>query len=129
VTHAVRTRLALGSVVATALLPALGVIVTTATNPGVLRRRDDPISAFERRVAPLRATLQGEREVGYLPPAHVDREAHLYTMRYALAPVQVVEDASLALVVADAADAGALPAHLRVRRDFGQGLLLLERVP
>jgi hypothetical protein len=42
--------------------------------------------------------------------------------------VQVVADAEQALVVADGVtDIGRVAPHLRVRRDFGNGLLLLER--
>jgi hypothetical protein len=124
-----RIRLALAAVIAAALLPAVGILVQAAGNAGIFRPRDDPMSAFERHLAPLREALRGEPVVGYLPPTQaVDRAAHLYSVRYALAPVQVQNDADLPLVVADgAADAHHFPQQLRVRRDFGGGLYLLER--
>lgn len=100
-------------------------------NPGMLPRGEDPISMFERCLAPLRDSVRTERVVGYLAASQVvDRTAHFYAVRYALAPVQVVDDLDLPLVVADGvADAQSLPSQLRVRRDFGQGLLLLEQAP
>lgn len=126
-----RLRLALAAVLATALMPAAGIFTQVLRDPRTLTRRDDPISAFERRLAPLREALRGERVVGYLaPPQVADRTAHLYTVRYALAPVRVRNTIDLPLVVADGAtDAQPLPPQLRVRRDFGDGLLLLEQAP
>ena len=126
-----RLRLALAAVIAAALMPAIGILVQIASDPGIFRPRDDAMSAFERHLAALRETLRGEPVVGYLPPAQaVDRAAHLYSVRYALAPVQVQNDDDLPLVVADgAADARHFPPQLRVRRDFGGGLYLLERIP
>jgi hypothetical protein len=126
-----RVRVALGAVIAAALMPAVGVLVQTASNPALLRPRDDAMSAFERHLAPLREALRGERAVGYLAPSRaVDRAAHLYSVRYALAPVQVRDGEDLPLVVADGmADARLFPPELSVRRDFGGGLYLLERVP
>lgn len=124
-----RVRVALAAVITAALLPAAGVFMDVVSNPGMLRWGDDPISMFERRLAPLRDSVRTERVVGYLaPPQVADRTAHLYTVRYALAPVQVLDDLDLPLVVADrVTDARRLPPQLRVRRDFGQGLLLLEQ--
>lgn len=126
-----RVRFGLAVVIAAALLPAVSVFVQVATNPQTFRPRDDPISAFERQLAPLRETLRGERIVGYLAPAQVpDRAAHLYTVRYVLAPVQVIDSIEEPIVVAEGvADGQHLPAQLRVRRDFGRSLLLLERAP
>jgi len=126
-----RVRVALAAVIAAALLPAAGVLVQVAVHPEVLRPRDDPLSAFERRMAPLREALGSERVVGYLAPSqNVDRVAHLYSVRYALAPVKVRNKIDLPLVVADGvADAERLLPELRVRRDFGGGLFLLERAP
>lgn len=121
-----RLRIALAAVIVTALLPAAFICVEVGTNPAVLRQRDDPLSAFERRLAPLREALRGERRVGYLPPDGVNRHTHLYSVRYALAPIQVIDDLNHPLVVADGVTAATrLPAPLQVRRDFGDGLLLL----
>lgn len=125
-----RLRVALAFLIIVALQPAAGVLIDVATNPGLFRLRDDPISRFERHLAPLRAALRGERAVGYLPPTQaLDRVAHLYSVRYALAPLKVLDQTDLPLVVADGvADPRRLPPQLRVRRDFGDSLLLLEPV-
>src|SRR5262249_13742817 len=125
-----RANAALAAVIVAALLPAAGIFLNVAANPAILRRQDDPMSTFERRVAPLRDVLSSERVVGYLAPAQIaDRTAHFYSVRYALAPVQVLDEVDLPLVVADGVtDPQHLPSQLRVRRDFGDGLLLLERV-
>jgi hypothetical protein len=124
-----RVRIGLAAVIAAALSTAVGVLVQVAGNPAVLRSRDDPISRFERHLAPLREVLRNERVVGYLAPTqNVDRVAHLYSVRYALAPLKVLDQIDLPLVVADGvADGQPLPPELRVRRDFGDHLLLLER--
>lgn len=124
-----RVRVALAAVIAAALLPAAGVFVQVVGNPEVLYPRDDSLSRFERHMAPLREALRTEQVVGYLAPSQtIDRVAHLYSVRYALAPVKVLNDIDLPLVVADGvADAQRLPPQLRVRRDFGSGLFLLER--
>ena len=126
-----RLRIGLAVVIAAALLPAAGTFVQIASDPGLLRPRDDAMSKFERHLAPLREALRGEAAVGYLAPSGgIDRAAHLFSVRYALAPVQVRDEDDAALVVADgAADAGHFPPQLRVRRDFGGGLYLLERAP
>jgi len=126
-----RRRVALAALIIAALLPAAGVFMDVVRNPAMLRQNDDPISAFERRLAPLRAALRSEAVVGYLAPEQVaHRTAHLFTMRYALAPIRVLNKSDLPLVVADGViDARHLPPQLRVRRDFGQGLLLLEQAP
>ena len=126
-----RVRVALAAVIAAGLLPAAGIVMQVASDPGILGGwRNDPISMFERHVAPLREVLRGEPMVGYLPSPQIeDRTAHLYTLRYALAPVPVLDDTDLPLVIADGVAGGQrLPPNLRVRRDFGDGLLLLERV-
>lgn len=124
-----RVGVALVIIVSAALLPAAGVLVQVANDPRTLIPRDDPISAFERRLAPVRAALHGVRGVGYLAPEHVsNRVAHLYSLRYTLAPILVFDDVQQPLVVADGGpDPRRLPPDLRVRRDFGGGLLLLER--
>ncbi|MBX3027043.1 hypothetical protein KF840_19235 [bacterium] len=126
-----RVRLALTAMLVAALLPAAGILTQAATSPEVFAWRHDPISLFERHVAPLRLELRGQRAVGYLESPRIeDRTAHLYTLRYALVPVQVVDDVDQPLVVADGVFAGQpIPPQLRVRRDLGDGLLLLERAP
>jgi hypothetical protein len=124
-----RVRLALSAVIVAALLPALGVIAQLTGSPEMLRPRVDPLSRFERHLAPLREALRGERVVGYLAPSEktIDRVAHLYSVRYALAPVKVLDRTDLPLVVADGVASGQqLPPQLRVRLDYGSGLLLLE---
>lgn len=126
-----RARLAVAAVLVAALLPAAGIFTQAATTPEVLTWRHDPISRFERHVAPLRRELRGQRMVGYLEsPRIADRTAHLYTLRYTLVPVQVVDDVDQPSVVADGVVEGQpIPPQLRVRRAFGDGLLLLERTP
>jgi hypothetical protein len=122
-----RMRIGLAAVIVTALLPAAFIVADVAATPALFRRRDDPLTVFERRLAPLRETLRGERRVGYLAPEGLDREAHLYSVRYTLAPVQVFDGVDLPLVVADGVTtATRLPTQLAVRRDFGDGLLLLQ---
>ena len=93
-----RARVGLAAVIVTALMPAAFVFVDVTSNPALFRGRDDPLSVFERRVAPLR---------------------------------DAVRDAlDQPLVVADGVtSATRIPPQLRVRRDFGNGLLLLEAVP
>lgn len=126
-----RLRVALAAVIVTALVPAASVFLDVLNNPGALRQADDPISMLERRLAPLRDAVRSQGVVGYwAPPKVANRTAHLYTVRYALAPVQVLDELDLPLVVADrVTDAQHLPPQLCVRRDFGQGLLLLEQAP
>ena len=53
-----RVRVALAAVIATALLPAAGIFMRVASNPEILGWRKDPISTFERHVAPLRDLLR-----------------------------------------------------------------------
>ena len=125
-----RVRIALAILIATALLPAAGVLQDAATNPATFHRGEDQLTAFERHLAPLRETLRGERVVGYLAPTQLDRTAHLYSVRYALAPLKVVDELDQPLVIADGVtDLQVIPSSLRVRRDFGDGLFLLEQAP
>jgi hypothetical protein len=126
-----RVRIALATVIVVALLPAAGIFTDVVSSPSTFRRRDDPISVFDRRLAPLRDAVRTESVVGYLAsPAIEDRTGHLYAVRYALAPVQVRDDPNLPLVVADGVTHGQpVPEQMRVRDDFGDGLLLLEQVP
>jgi hypothetical protein len=125
-----RVALALTALVATALLPACAVLVQLLQSPGWYRPHDDAVSAYERRCAALRAALHGAAVVGYLAPAlpAASQTASLYMMQYSLAPIEVVDDPDHTLVVADGMpDRSRVPPGLAVRRDFGNGLLLLER--
>ena len=126
-----RVRVALAAVIVVALLPATGIFMEVVSGPSMFHSRDDPISVFDRRLAPLREAVRTESVVGYLAsPAIEDRTGHLYALRYALAPVQVRDDTNLPLVVADGVTHGqVVPEQTRVRQDFGDGLLLLEQVP
>lgn len=118
-------------VVLAALLPTVGVILQLRETPNWYRPRDDDVSAFERRYVELRRELAGETPVGYLAPSRLDpaaRKAHLYMTRYVLAPTLVRDGPMTQLVVADlVGDASELPRRYIVRRNFGNGLLLLER--
>ena len=127
-----RVAVALTVLVGTALLPALGIVVQLAQAPGWYRSRDDTISAVERHCAALRDALHDATVVGYLAPPLSGNSAaqagRLLVLRYTLAPVDVVADTDEALVVADGVPGrGRLPPGFVVRRDVGNGLLLLER--
>lgn len=124
--------IALVCVIGAALLPAIGVVLQLIAMPDWYRPRDDPISSFERRFVVVREALRGEDMIGYLPPQTLDaaaRRGHLYMTRYALAPTHIRESTKRPLILADlVADRSTLPSNFRVKRDFGGGLLLLERV-
>ena len=127
-----RVIIALACVVAAALLPAIGVVFQMFAMPDWYRPRDDPISSFERRFVAVREALRGQDMIGYLAPQTLDAEArrgHLYMVRYVLAPTHIRDSARRPLILADyVADRSTLPPNFRVKRDFGGGLLLLERV-
>jgi hypothetical protein len=113
-----------------ALIPALSVVQQLGQE-GWQRGGEDPLGAFDRRLAPLQQALRGESAVGYLPPfgslESPSGAAHFYMTRFALAPVIVLNDVQQPLVVADGVgDPNRLPAHLEVARDFGDGLVLLR---
>lgn len=124
-----RVAIALTSFVGAALLPAFAVLVQLVQSPGWYRPHDDAVSAYERRCAALREALHGAAVVGYLAPAlpAASQTASLYMTQYSLAPVEVVDDPDHALVVADGLPDRRVPPGFAVRRDFGNGLLLLER--
>jgi hypothetical protein len=126
-----RVIIALVCVVGAALLPAIGAVLQLIAMPDWYRPRDDPISSFERRFIVARDALRSEERIGYLPPQALDpkaRRGHLYMTRYTLAPTHIRDTATRQLVLADlVADPTKLPANYRVKRDFGGGLLLLER--
>jgi hypothetical protein len=124
-----RIAVALTAIAAAALLPAVVLLLQLATTEDWYRAGTDSPSAFERRFAPLRDALRDQREVGYLAPDSNDSDAlraHFYMTRYVLAPVHVRDDTDASLIVADIGARG-VPPELAVRRDFGNGLLLLER--
>lgn len=125
-----RARIALLLLVVGALLPALGIGLQLR-DAAWLHPGDDPMAAFERRLAPVREALRGESDIGYLPPADsldaAAAAAHFYMTRYALSPVLVENELSHDLIIADGvADPSRLPPRLAVVRDFGGGLLLLR---
>lgn len=124
-----RPSLALGLIVVAALLPAFD-ISQQLRNPEIWQARQDPMTEFDRRLAPLRAALGEEMVVGYLPPAGsldaAAAAAHFTMTRYALAPVLVENDLTRALIVADGTNPRHVPAQLEIARDLGEGLLLLR---
>ena len=128
----VRVIVALVCVVGTALLPAIGVVLQLIAKPVWSQLRDDPISSFERRFVVVRDVLRSEDKIGYLAPQTLGaeaRRAHLYMTRYALVPTYIRDTTKRPLVLADlVADRSTLPPDYRVKRDFGGGLLLLERI-
>ncbi len=101
-------------------------------HPEAWYRRADDVSRWDRRFEPLRTELRGVTTVGYFEAEGRDRSraraARIYMTRYALAPIDVVPgiDADLVIAMGDV-DPARLPRRLHVRRDFGNGLLLLER--
>jgi hypothetical protein len=115
-----------------ALLPAAGVILQLASTSDWFRPRDDPVSEVDRRYAALRETLRGERVVGYVPPVpsttNKTYNAYLVIARYTLAPTYVVYNTKQRLLIVDGvAGRSSVPPDFTVRRDFGGGLVLLER--
>ena len=124
---------ALAALVITALLPAVGVVAQLATTENWFRPRDDPVSAIDRRYAPLREALRGERVVGLVPPVPPEVKAYrayLVIARYALAPTFVVYETKPPLLIVDGAAARrSAPPDFTLRRDFGNGLQILERQP
>lgn len=126
-----RARLAVAILAAAALLPPASVAVQLLAVGLPAGPRADPISAFEQRLAPVRAALAGTVRVGYLAPPGQPAEraaARLYLTRYALAPVLVLDELTAVLLADGVRDRAALPAGYRVERDFGDGLLLLRAV-
>jgi hypothetical protein len=124
-----RPRLALVLIAVAALLPAVSLLLELGQIGW--RRRDDAISAFDRRLAPLRDAVRGQEAIGYLPPGGSleapGGAAHFYMTRYALAPVIVVAEQQQPMIVADGVgDRGRLPPDLEIARDFGGGLFLLR---
>jgi len=123
-----RTLAGITAVIASALLPAVGVLVQLA-RPATWYGGPDDVSRWDHLFEPLRAELRGVTTVGYVEPKDRNRSAaaaRIYMTRYVLAPIDVVGGINADLVIAMGVDATQLPSHLHVRRDFGNGLRLLE---
>jgi hypothetical protein len=99
----------------------------------------DAISRAEQRFTGIRQALPEYGRVGYatdLPPDQVltdgDASGQYYLAEYSLAPLQVVNSRDEKIVVGDFREPKGLQAvldqtDLRIVRDFGRGLFLLER--
>jgi hypothetical protein len=124
---------ALAGVICAALLPAAGVVLQLALTSDWFRPRDDPVSAVDRRYAMLREALRGEPVVGLVPPMAPTTKAYrayLVIARYVLAPTHVVYSTNQRLLIVDgAAGRSRVPANFIERRNFGNGLVLMERPP
>jgi hypothetical protein len=95
----------------------------------------DEVVQSEQRLQALKAALPERGVVGFLTDAtrRYEREKRQRLARYVLAPLLVVDSIEWPLVIGDFSDPDtarrALPRGLEVRRDFGDGLLLLARDP
>jgi hypothetical protein len=106
---------------------------------GVSAAPADHVTAFERRLAPLATAVQGQAVIGYHWPAPEvpltpTESAHLFLSQYSVAPILLVNDPALPLVIADAAfrsERGpfVVPGGFAIVRDFDNGLFLLKAVP
>ena len=127
----VRVIAALAAVLFTALLPAIGVVLQVASTEDPFRPRDDPVSVVDRRYAPLREALRGERVVSLIPPVPPDvkaYQAYLVIARYVLAPTFVVYQTNKKLLIVDGPAArSSAPPDFTLKRDFGNGVQILER--
>lgn len=127
----VRVIAALAAVLFTALMPAIGVVLQVASTMDPFRPRDDPVSVVDRRYAPLREALRGERVVSYIPPVPPNVKAYrpyLVIARYALAPTFVVYETNRKLLIVDGPAArSSAPPDFTLKRDFGNGVQILER--
>jgi hypothetical protein len=119
-------------VLALLILSALSVNLTelrttwyTLLSPGL-----DLVSRHEQRLAPLKAALPERGVVGFVTdaPARAEQARRRFIAGYALAPVVVARGADWPLVVGDFKDPAAARLmtgeRLRVREDFGNGLVL-----
>lgn len=121
------------------LIPSFALLTQLDTVFGVAAAPPDRVTAFEQRLAPVAAAVRGQAVVGYYWPApevplSPTEEKHLYLSQYSLAPIVLVNDSTLPLVIADAAfrsERGPflLPKGFDVVRDFDNGLFLLKPVP
>ncbi len=97
--------------------------------------RIDTLTAFDNRLAPLRAQLTqyGSTEIGYITDV---RGADWFTgysrTQYALAPILVDDSTDLTFVVANLSDPSSVASimrnsHLVLVSDYGNGVFLLSR--
>jgi hypothetical protein len=132
-------KLALLALVLGAAASSLGLLAQGLRAPLPALGRDE-VSLYEKRFEELRRVLPRRGSVGYL----ADREADdirfdpsavdYYLTQYALAPVVVLYSQQPELVVGNFRDPSSLPDVVRrkglvVRKDFGDGVLLLARTP
>jgi hypothetical protein len=95
----------------------------------------DPVAAAERRLADVRSVLHGVRRAGYvtdIPGDSIGTDAaateRYFLTQYVLAPI-LLERGTAGEYVVGNFSGGRIPeryAHLRVIREFGKGLVLLE---
>jgi hypothetical protein len=128
VSRGARARLAVGGLVAAALLSS-GASAVELVRLVIWHGAADPLAAYESRFAELRRWLPPFGAVGYVSDRPDVRE--LYLTQYSLAPVVVDPSGHRELIVGNFFDAG-LGAQLVERgglvvRDFGEGLVLLRR--
>jgi len=121
------------------VLIVLSVTITTARNfVGMLHLVRmpfvDEVLRYDRRFEPLKRALPQGTIVGFVTDAtnssEINRRAQMVS--YALSPIAIDRLSERPLVVGDFAGPGAAAQHigpgLRVRHDFGDGVLLLERI-
>jgi hypothetical protein len=135
-TRDIRPWLAPLLIAAASLLPTFALLTQLDAVLGVSTTPPDRVTAFENRLAPVTAAVQGWNEVGYYWPAPEvpltpTETAHLYLSQFSLAPTLLVNDPTSPLVIADAAfrpERGPfiVPAGFDVVRDFDNGLFLLK---
>jgi hypothetical protein len=99
-------------------------ILSQAPNPW--HRLDDSVElGSDRRFAALRAALPQQGTIGYI--GNFNEPAGYYLAQYALAPLVVDHSSNHALVVGNfswSQPQDMAPDHLRLLRDFGNGVLL-----
>ena len=125
-------------VAAASLLPCFTLLTQLDAILGVSAAPPDQVTSFEQRLAPLEAAVRDQTLIGYYWPAPqvpltATESAHLFLSQYSLAPILLVNDPALPLVIADAAfrpDRGPflVPRGFDVVRDFDNGLFLLKPV-
>jgi hypothetical protein len=96
----------------------------------MLRPGLDPVSHHEKRLAPLKAVLPEHGVVGFVTdaPTRGEQAKRRFLTGYSLAPLVVAPGTDWPLVVGDFEDPAAARLssgeRLRVREDFGDGLVL-----
>jgi hypothetical protein len=121
------------------VLIMLSVTTTTARQfVGTLQLVREPfvdeILRYDRRFEPLKRVLPQRTIVGFVTdtanPNEIERRQRMVS--YALSPIVIDWQSEWPLVIGDFAGPGAAAQHigsgLRIRHDFGDGVLLLERV-